>query len=168
MGRFEVTRAQYAAFDKTYTVDPGQENHPASGITFAQASAYCVWLSKHSGKTYRLPSEAEADTLYEKAEAGENTLDRWAGYPVNPDDAVKLREKLEALAGASLLEEVGRGRGIGEAERVYDLGGNVAEWVRGKDGQGKLCGGSADTPADARGGTVQAAPEYRGFRVVLD
>jgi hypothetical protein len=49
---------------------------------------------------------------------------------------------------------------------VFDLGGNVAEWVVGKDGKGTLRGGSADTAADPKGRKAEAAPEYRGFRVV--
>jgi hypothetical protein len=49
---------------------------------------------------------------------------------------------------------------------VFDLGGNVAEWVTGKDGTGCLRGGSADAPVDEKRRTNQAAAEYRGFRVV--
>ncbi|HON00667.1 MAG TPA: S9 family peptidase, partial [Acidobacteriota bacterium] len=45
VGRFEVTRAQYAAFDPSYEVLPGAENYPASGISFEQAQAYVNWLS---------------------------------------------------------------------------------------------------------------------------
>jgi dipeptidyl aminopeptidase/acylaminoacyl peptidase len=45
IGRFEVTRAQYKAFDAAYAVKPGTENHPASGVSFERAKAYCVWLS---------------------------------------------------------------------------------------------------------------------------
>jgi dipeptidyl aminopeptidase/acylaminoacyl peptidase len=169
LGRFEVTRAQYREFDPNHAVEFGKENHPATGVTFEQASAYCSWLSKRLGRTYRLPTQAEAGQIYGGSEAGDNTLDRWAGYRVNPDDAVKLRAKLEALGGfAPLLEEVGRGRGAGKGQVVYDLGGNAAEWVRGKDGKGVLRGGSADSPADPRGGALQAGPAYRGFRVVME
>ena len=46
IGRFEVTRAQFAAFDKSYKVNPGTENYPASGITFEQAKSYCEWLEQ--------------------------------------------------------------------------------------------------------------------------
>ena len=141
---------------------------PASGITFDRARAYCDWLSKKTGKTFRLPNEAEADTLYDKSEPGENTLDYWAGYAVNPDDARGLREKIKELAGtAPLLREVGRFRGTGEGEQVFDLGGNVAEWTTGKDGAGVLRGGSADVPANPRLRESPAAPAYRGLRVVL-
>jgi dipeptidyl aminopeptidase/acylaminoacyl peptidase len=167
IGRFEVTRAQYAEFDTSYHVEQGKENYPASGISFDQAKAYCDWLSRLTGRTYRLPHLAEAETLYEKPAAGENTLDYWAGYTVNPDDAVRLREKLKELSGpAPLLKEVGSFKGTGSAELVFDLGGNVAEWAITRERKGQPLGGSADTPADAQLRARRPAPEYVGFRVI--
>jgi dipeptidyl aminopeptidase/acylaminoacyl peptidase len=167
VGRFEVTQAQYAQFDKAYAVEPGRENYPAHGIAFAQARAYCEWLSKATGRSYRLPDETEAETLYAAVGAGENTLDAWAGYAVNPDDAARLRAKLAALGGAAtLLKEVGGGKGAGPDGQVFDLGGNVAEWVVGRDGMGRTAGGSADTLADARLRARRPGPEYVGFRVI--
>ncbi len=167
VGRFEVTRAQYAQFDKQYAVEPGKESYPAHGIGFEQAKAYCAWLSKETGQTYRLPNEEEAEELYGAAEGTENTLDYWAGYAVNPEDAARLREQVRELGGAaSLLKEVGSFKGAGKDERVFDLGGNVAEWVAGKDGKGRAAGGSADRPADARRDARRDAPECVGFRVV--
>jgi dienelactone hydrolase len=168
VGRFELTRAQFAEFDNTYAVDPGTDNYPANGITFEQAKAYCAWLSQKTGRTYRLPTEDEAEELYEKSE-GENTLDYWAGYSVNPDDGKQLQAKIKELGGkAPLLREVGSFRGVGEDDMLFDLGGNVAEWVTTKDGKGLLQGGSADRPADAKQGANDAGPGYRGFRVVKD
>ena len=32
-------------------------------------------------------------------EDGENTLDYWAGYSPNPDDTIRLREKMKELRG---------------------------------------------------------------------
>jgi dipeptidyl aminopeptidase/acylaminoacyl peptidase len=165
LGRFEVTRAQFAEFDKTYPVPPGRENYPAAGIPFEQARAYCAWLSKHTGKTYRLPTEKEGEELYGSPEPGENTLNFWAGYAPNPDDAARLRDQARELGGGALLREVGSFHGSGD-DAVFDLGGNVAEWVTTPDGKGRLMGGSADAPADAKQRSSQAAPEYRGFRVV--
>jgi dipeptidyl aminopeptidase/acylaminoacyl peptidase len=167
VGRFEVTQAQFADFDKKYAVEPGTANYPASGITFEQARAYCTWLSDKTGRTFRLPNEDEAEELYEKSEPGENTLDHWAGYTVNPEDASRLREHAAKLAGrAPLLREVGCGRAGGPDEMFFDLGGNVAEWVQTTDGKGKPMGGSADAPADAKQRISLAAAEYRGLRVV--
>jgi dipeptidyl aminopeptidase/acylaminoacyl peptidase len=167
VGRFEVTRAQFAQFEKTYEVGPGRANYPASGVTFEQARAYCAWLSQATGRRYRLPAAEEADELYGPGEAGDNTLDAWAGYAVNPDDVARLRPKLAELGAGALLREVGAGRAAGDGA-VFDLGGNVAEWVTTKDGQGALRGGSADQPADAKRRRNDAAPEYRGFRVVRE
>jgi dipeptidyl aminopeptidase/acylaminoacyl peptidase len=167
IGRFEVTRAQFAEFDKAYKVEPGRENYPASGITFEQAKDYCTWLSKQTGRTYRLPTEAEAEELYEHTDGEENTLDHWAGYAVNPDDAARLRETLKERDGeAVLLREVGSFRAVGTEEAVFDLGGNVAEWVTTKDGKGALRGGSADAPADSKRKSSSATAGYRGFRVI--
>jgi dipeptidyl aminopeptidase/acylaminoacyl peptidase len=169
IGRFEVTRAQFAQFDNAYPIEPGKENYPANGISFAQAKAYCDWLSRLTGRTYRLPREKEEASMYDKPAPAENTLDFWAGYPVNPDDAARLRPKIQELGSpAPLLKEVGIFQGAGNRDLVFDLGGNVAEWAIAKDGKGRPAGGSADTPADAHAGRRQPAAEYIGFRVVTD
>jgi dipeptidyl aminopeptidase/acylaminoacyl peptidase len=167
IGRFEVTRAQYAAFDRNYKIEPGTENYPANGITFEQAQAYCAWLSKLAGETYRLGSQAEMAPLYKTSAASENTLDYWAGYKTNPDDAARLTAKTKDLANpAPLLKEVGSFRGVGEEELVFDLGGNVAEWCVTKDGKGKALGGSADRSTDPKAADSQPGAAYVGFRVV--
>jgi len=168
IGRFEVTRAQYTAFDSGFVVAPGTENYPANDIPFEKAKAYCAWLSKLTGQTWRLPNENETASLYQGL-GGENTLDYWAGYDPNPDDAQRLEAKVEELgSGAPLLKEVGSFAGAGKDDEppVFDLGGNASEWVIGKDGNSKKMGGSADRPADSRAQSVSAAIEYTGFRVV--
>ncbi|HEY0704643.1 MAG TPA: prolyl oligopeptidase family serine peptidase [Candidatus Acidoferrales bacterium] len=168
LGRFEVTRAQYAAFDKDYKVEPGTENYPANGISFDQAKNYCAWLAKLTSETYRLPNEAEVAALF-KDRTGENTLDYWAGYPLNPEDAAKLEAEIKMLHGdAPLLREVGTfpGQGEKDEELIFDLGGNVSEWIVGSNGSPKTAGLSADRPADARSQYREADPPYTGFRVV--
>jgi dipeptidyl aminopeptidase/acylaminoacyl peptidase len=167
VGRFEVTRAQFSAFDKNYTVERGTENYPANGITLEQAKAYADWLSKLTGQTWRMPNENELAGKYDKKD-GENTLDYWAGYAPNPDDTLRLREKLKELPGpAPLLKPVGSfaGQGQENEDLLFDLGGNVAEWVLTSDGKGKAVGGSADCPADTRSVCTPDAG-YIGFRVV--
>jgi hypothetical protein len=59
---------------------------------------------------------------------------------------------------------VGSFAGQGE-DPIFDLGGNAAEWVETKDGKGKVLGGSADRPADAKSEQTPRA-DYLGFRVV--
>ncbi len=166
VARFETTRAQFAQFDPRFQVPAGMENLPVT-VTFEQAVGYCRWLSQKTGRKYRLPRSAEADRLYDdEASAGENTLDYWAGHAVNPDDAARIRAELRTLPGwTTLLRPVGfKGRG---EPSIFDLGGNVAEWVQGEDGKGMLRGGSADRPADARS-RGDASEAYRGFRVVRE
>jgi dipeptidyl aminopeptidase/acylaminoacyl peptidase len=167
IGRFEVTRAQFAEFDKNYKLEPGTENYPASGVTFDQAKAYATWLSKTTGQTWRIPNQSEVSAMYERKD-GENTLDYWAGYALNPDDVVRLQKKLAEIPGnAPLLKPVGSftGQGKESEELIFDLGGNVAEWVQSPDGKGKAIGGSADQPVDSRTPHEPSAA-YIGFRVV--
>jgi dipeptidyl aminopeptidase/acylaminoacyl peptidase len=168
VGKFEVTRAQFREFDANFAVAAGEQNMPASGLTFERAQAYCKWLSEKTGETWRLPNDMEADELYGAPETGENTLDHWAGYTVNPEDAQQLRTKISELSGSTpLLREVGVYSKGGD-DAIFDLGGNVAEWTTDSKGQPKLRGGSADCPADAKQAECQAAPAYRGFRVVRE
>jgi len=167
LSRFEVTRAQYSAFDKNYKVERGTEDYPASGITFDQAKAYADWLSKLTGQPWRLPNESEMAGKYDKKD-GENTLDYWAGYAPNPDDTNRLRQEIKQLPGsAPLLKPVGSFAGEGQENEdlLFDLGGNVAEWVLTTSGVGRPMGGSADCPSDPRS-VCSPAPEYIGFRVV--
>ncbi len=165
IGRFEVTRAQYAAFDAKHRFEAGTADYPAAGVSFEDAKRYCEWLSKTTGRKYRLGTEAEMSGFL-KAGKGENTLDYWAGYAVNADDTKRLASPVEGLGPGALLRPVGSFAGSGE-EPAFDLGGNAAEWVVAKDGTGKALGGSADRPADVKS-TTQPRPDYIGFRVVRD
>jgi dipeptidyl aminopeptidase/acylaminoacyl peptidase len=163
VGRYEVTRAQYAAFDKTYTYKPGTGNFPATGISIQKAKEYVEWLSKLTGATYGLPGDKEAMILYK--EPSGNTFDHWAGYTVNPDDYQNLQSQLDQYGKEPvLLKMVGSFASSGE-EMVYDLGGNAAEWIVAKDGKAKPCGGSAFTPADTKE-KYRAPLHYTGFRVI--
>jgi dipeptidyl aminopeptidase/acylaminoacyl peptidase len=168
VGRFEVTQAQFAEFDRNFRFDRGKENFPVVSIPFAKAEEYCAWLSKQTGETYRLPDEEDGATLYEDRDAdGENTLDYWAGYSLNPDDANRLREKVKELGGTTpLLREVGRFKGAGKDELVFDLGGNAAEWVAQERGKGRAMGRCAACPADDKRRDVSPPQEYVGFRVL--
>ncbi|MBZ5534529.1 MAG: prolyl oligopeptidase family serine peptidase [Acidobacteriia bacterium] len=172
IGRFEVTRAQYAAFERAYTFDAGTEDYPANNIPFEKAKAYCEWLSQTTGKTYRLPRVEELEPLASAAKSGENTLDYWAGYSVNPDDTLRLRKAISELAAeqqAPLLQRVGSFQASGneDQELIFDVGGNVAEWAMTKEGTGKAVGGSADTPGDSKVAPElrKPSPAYIGFRV---
>jgi len=175
IGRTEVTLTQYFGLLDAHgstTAHPANENwrgnnFPARGISLKDAQEYARLLSTWTGEKWRIPYEDEVKELYEHRD-GENTLDYWAGYAPNPEDAARLRDAAKKLNGAApLLKEVGsfHGQGKDDEEPIYDLGGNVAEWVLTRDGKGKVIGGSADCPADAKSNCTPA-PEYVGFRVV--
>ena len=167
IGRFEVTRAQFAEFDKSYKFDAGTENYPANGITLDQAKSYAAWLSRVTSQTWRIPNKTEVASWYEKKD-GENTLDYWAGYALNPEDASLLAKKAAELSGsAPLLKSVGSFSGQGKEgeELIFDLGGNVAEWVLLPDGKSEAIGGSADQPTDERSKHAPNAA-YIGLRMV--
>jgi formylglycine-generating enzyme required for sulfatase activity len=142
IGRFEVTRAQYVAWDNAYPFTPGTDNFPANQITLAEAQGYCEWLSGLTGETWRVPNESEVAVLYRDS-TGENVRGNGNGQ----------------------LKEVGSFKPTGQLgeEPIYDLGGNVSEWVVGKDGKGKIIGGSADR---SPGSKQTPQPDFTGFRVV--
>jgi len=167
VGRFEVTRAQYRAFDPSFVVEPGTGNFPATGVPFERAREYAAWLADKTGTNYRLPSVAEASAITESAssDAG-NTLDLWLGYTPNPDDADRVREAAAALGAGALLLPVGS-RPVRPPGAPFDLDGNAAEWAIAADGSGVPAGPSADRSSDDRARTAPGAA-YVGFRVVAD
>lgn len=58
MSETEVTIAQFRRFKKDYTGSNAFKPF-VSGVSWAEAAAFCQWLSKKEGKPYRLPTEAE-------------------------------------------------------------------------------------------------------------
>jgi formylglycine-generating enzyme required for sulfatase activity len=111
-----VTRPTPPYADETF--NHGREGHPVICITHHAAMEYCRWLSLKTGKTYRLPTEAEWEYA---ARAGTNTpyffgtdpkqLDDYAWYSKNADE---------------LTHEVGKKKP--NPWGLYDIYGNVAEW----------------------------------------
>ncbi|MBN2091238.1 prolyl oligopeptidase family serine peptidase [candidate division KSB1 bacterium] len=172
IGRFEITRAQFHEFQPDYLVKAGFENFPANEITFEQAQGYCAWLSEMTGQKYRLLRESEMTPILVKVRTSsieENTLDYWAGYHLTPDEYESLKPKFTELEkSASLLMEVGSRPPVSEAQLVFDLDGNVAEWCLAKDGKGVIPGYSAVSTTDNKTPFKQPEMPYIGFRIVLE
>ncbi|MCD6117325.1 prolyl oligopeptidase family serine peptidase [bacterium] len=166
VGRFEITRAQYASFDKNYIFQHGTGNLPVTNITFDKAKQYAEWLKNLTNKNYRLPTEKEMKNLLSCSGKQGNTLDFWAGYSVNPDDAILLKEEIRKVKDKDfLLKPVGSFKGFGE-DPIYDLNGNAAEWCIKADGKGVVMGFSAVSICDKSIKYEAPAKEFVGFRVV--
>jgi len=96
----------------------GKGKQPAISMTQHAAMEYCRWLSAKTGKTYRLPTEAEWEyacragtkTAYSFGD-GARTLGEYAWYTDNSDSAPHVGGKKKPNAWG-----------------LYDLHGNVAEW----------------------------------------
>ncbi|MBU0703362.1 MAG: SUMF1/EgtB/PvdO family nonheme iron enzyme, partial [Chloroflexi bacterium] len=71
IGRYPVTNEQYAAFVRANghagpehwrrggQIPWGRENHPVVNVSWYDACAFCEWLSQQTGRSFRLPTEAE-------------------------------------------------------------------------------------------------------------
>ncbi len=62
MARLPITNAQYELFDPSHASKRApwaNERHPVIYVSWNDANAFCQWLSRRDGKTYRLPTEAE-------------------------------------------------------------------------------------------------------------
>lgn len=133
IGKYPVTNVQYARFVQEPTqhehrpraarwsyVDPpeGEGDHPVVGITWADALAYCEWLSKKTGRTYRLPTEAE----WEKAARGDQDMRRYP-WPGN-----ELTSQHCNCGGSGTTSVDSHPQGV-SPYGCYDMLGNVYEWT---------------------------------------
>lgn len=170
IGRFEVTNAQYKAFDAQHKFAVTAANHPVTGVGATKAQAYVKWLADKTGEKFRLPNEKEGKVLHKKAKglaARENSLNYWAGYKITLDDVPALNKNIAKLK-TPLFMKAGsfKGTKVGKAT-VYDLGGNAAEYYSNANGTATY-GYSAYDYVDAGSSKVTTATKNVGIRVVKD
>jgi len=102
------------------TMGWGVEGRPAIGISWRNAVNVCKWLSKKTGRAYRLPTEAEWEFA---CRAGTKT-----GYSFG-DDAAKLGDHAWCKDNADeKTQPVAKKQP--NAFGLYDMHGNVKEWVQ--------------------------------------
>ena len=138
VGKFEVTRGQFERFAQEEKrlamsgcdhLDPGfaqTDDHPVVCVDWNDARAYAAWLSRKTGKTYRLLSESE----WEYAARAKTTTAFFWGASFEPagcrhaniaDGAAKCADGHAHTAPA--------GRFLANAFGLHDMLGNAWEWV---------------------------------------
>jgi len=115
----------------------GHNGWPVISVSHQGGSAFCDWLSKRTGRTYRLPTEAEWNAVCAASGASDDVMAHaWVG------------ENSEA-----------RTRAVGglkpDALGLHDLLGNATEWCTTADGEPIAMGGcflddAADVVCGAR------------------
>jgi len=127
MDKYEVTVGQYAVFLQAKGIDPpsdwktmnqpANQKRPVANVDWADAAEYCKWAGK------RLPTEAE----WEKAARGtDERLYPWG------NDAPTPRHANYGKSGANnygALAPVGTLEAGKSPYGIYDMAGNVWEWV---------------------------------------
>ncbi|MFQ5779430.1 MAG: formylglycine-generating enzyme family protein [Nitrospiria bacterium] len=128
MDKYEVTNADYRRFtkmlkrpDPRIPVFEDDENllkgdkQPVVGVRWIDAAAYCQWGRK------RLPTEAE----WEKAARGEDG-DKWPWGDTFSKKLVNGRGEEDGYKYSAPVGSFERGR---SPYGLYDMAGNVSEWV---------------------------------------
>ena len=126
IGKYEVTVEQWNACADAdacprISADAASKNGPARDLSWDMAQQYVNWLSKLSGKSYRLPSEAE----WEYAARGGTSTRYWWGEQMRTGNAnckdcgQPWRQDGPANVGSFGANPYG----------LYDMNGSVWEWV---------------------------------------
>jgi formylglycine-generating enzyme required for sulfatase activity len=146
-------------------VTPSRGNRPVTDVNWDDARAYAAWLSRKTGKTYRLLSEAEREYV---TRAGTMTA-FWWGSSIIPNQA--NYDGNYTYAGGPQGEYLGRSVPVDNFEAnpwgLFSVHGNVWEWTEdcwNDSNQGNPGSGDARTTGDCgrrvvRGGSWYSTPQ---------
>ncbi len=171
MSPTEITNAQYEAFDPSHKAYRGYKGFSKADdeavimVSWEEADAYCAWLSRKTGRSFRLPTEAEWEYA---CRAGSST--KYNTGDTFPEDQWKVQENTRDKVPVSLQVA----QFAPNAWGLYDMHGNVEEWCLDTvaDDYKAVRGGSHNTPVEFLATDYRSAsiPEDRsvllGFRIV--
>jgi sulfatase modifying factor 1 len=126
----------------------GHGSHPVVLVRYEDALAYCAWLSETLGRVVRLPTEAE----WEKAARGGSDGLR---YPWGDDIDPSRGNFLADPAGKRQRGTRSTGTYEPNAFGLYDVVGNVWEWVSDWYGEDYYSVGATRDPAGPPSGTMR-------------
>ena len=125
---------------KTYILPDlgwGHNGYPAINLSFTTVEMYCRWLSKETGKKYRVPTEAEWEFAARAGLTGD-----WAIDPAARDEAAWHKGNSRGVTHPV-------GKKTPNAWGLHDMLGNVGEWATDLEGKPVLCGGAySDKPEE--------------------
>ena len=135
LSKYEVTFAQWDACVADGGCDGpapddegwGRGTRPLIGVTWDEAKSYVEWLSKKTGKPYRLPSEAE----WEYAARARTTTPFSVGATITPEQANYNGSTGygDGPAGVNRQQTLAVGSFPANAFGLHDMHGNVWEWT---------------------------------------
>ncbi|MBD2440987.1 formylglycine-generating enzyme family protein [Nostoc sp. FACHB-110] len=126
MGKYEVTQAQYQAIMGNNPSCFKGETRPVEQVSWDEAIEFCKKLSQKTGRTYRLPSEAE----WEYACRAGTTTPFYFGETIITDLANYYGHYTYASApkGQYRQQTTNIGQFPPNSFGLYDMHGNVWEW----------------------------------------
>jgi formylglycine-generating enzyme required for sulfatase activity/CRP-like cAMP-binding protein len=153
--RFARASGRRLPYDETW----GRGKHPVINVSWHDAVAYTRWLSKQTGKQYRLPSEAEWEYA---ARAGSKYSYWWADINSNNhancfDCGSEWDGKQTAPVGSFPANKFG----------LFDMSGNVQEWTA-DCYNGSYAGAPADGSAWVSANCVQRVVRGGAYSSPLD
>ncbi|WP_161599259.1 formylglycine-generating enzyme family protein [Reinekea blandensis] len=131
MAKYCVTNTEYYEFEKatgfqnTPTSWSGRHydriksNHPVFSVSYAAALAYCEWLTDLTGRSFRLPTEAE----WEFVSSGSDHLRFPWGNEFEPDRANTIETQMMSTTPVGMFANGCSPFG------VSDMAGNVEEYT---------------------------------------